>query len=115
MRNKIIESIVSWLQEVKRKPIKFPEVFITPKGLGINPRGKQFNCKLGGEPNWIQSPEVPKCRKCRIPMSFVGQLASIGCNPKGMYEEFTYADCGAYFVFSCLECEDNHRVIFQSF
>ncbi len=36
--------------------------------------------KLGGEPDWVQSDETPKCAGCHKPMTFVGQIDSIEHN-----------------------------------
>ena len=58
--------------------------------------------KLGGEPDWIQEPEVPSC--CGKAMTFYGQLDSIG-------DEIDLADCGMIYVFVCFDCFTTHSVL----
>lgn len=53
--------------------------------------------KLGGEPDFIQSEDWPKCADCGKKMTFYAQLDSIN-------DEFRIADCGMIYVFACLEC-----------
>jgi len=59
--------------------------------------------KLGGEPDWIQGDEIPKC-SCRKKMSFYGQLDSIG-------DSVCLADCGLIYVFVCLDCLETKSVL----
>ena len=53
--------------------------------------------KLGGEPDWLQPPERPKCPACPEEMTFYAQLDSIG-------DDYCLADCGMVFVFVCFDC-----------
>ena len=54
--------------------------------------------KLGGDPTWLQGPDVPTCPACGgQPMTFYGQLDSIG-------DDFCLADCGIVYVFVCFGC-----------
>ncbi|MDX9701455.1 MAG: DUF1963 domain-containing protein [Candidatus Auribacterota bacterium] len=63
--------------------------------------------KLGGEPDYIQSKEVPICPECRKEMIFYAQLDSLN-------DEFCIADCGMIYIFICFDC--NNVVSFiQSF
>jgi len=93
-----------------------PEVMLVPKGIGLN-KEKPFNCKIGGKPDWIQDNKIPRCKKCKNDMSFVGQLASIGCkgNVKDNIDKLIFGDCGCFYVFSCFDCGNKTQVIFQNF
>jgi len=101
------------ITEAKAKVV--PEVMLVPKGMGLN-SNKTTNCKIGGRPNWIQNNITPRCKKCKNDMSFIGQLASIGC--KGStdknIDKLIFGDCGCFYVFFCFECE-TEQVIFQSY
>ena len=86
----------------------FPEVKLVPERttssenilLGF-PRACNphlgFRHKIGGSPDWIQGEETPKCPECGLPMSFYGQLDSLG-------EDFDIGDCGMIYVFLCEDC-----------
>ncbi len=52
--------------------------------------------RIGGEPDWIQGDETPKCN-CGKKMTFYGQLDSLGDN-------VCLGDCGMIYVFVCLGC-----------
>ena len=69
-------------------------------GPGIGTRSK-----LGGTPDWLQGSQVPSC-SCDQPMSFYGQLDSIG-------DSICLADCGMIYVFVCFDCFES-RAVFQS-
>jgi hypothetical protein len=66
-------------------------------GEGIGQRHK-----LGGTPDWIQPPEIPRC-SCDREMTFYGQLDSIG-------DQFVLGDCGMIYVFVCFDCGDVEAV-----
>ncbi len=51
---------------------------------------------LGGEPSWVQDDQTPRCPSCQQPMTFYGQLDSIG-------DAFNLADCGLIYVFVCFD------------
>ena len=59
--------------------------------------------KLGGNPDWIQGEEFPKCT-CGKKMSFYGQLDSIG-------DSICLADCGMIYVFVCAECLETKSIL----
>lgn len=63
------------------------------------PAGKKAGAKskLGGAPNWIQSPATPNCPKCDKPMAFMLQLAS--------NSPIAYGDMGMLYAFACPECK----------
>lgn len=63
-------------------------------GVDVTQAGKS-NFKLGGEPDWIQSPQVPVC--CGEPMLFYGQLDSLG-------GQHCVGDMGMLYVFFCRSC-----------
>ncbi len=52
--------------------------------------------QLGGEPAWLQDDQTPRCPACQQPMTFYGQLDSIG-------DDFDLADCGMIYVFVCFD------------
>ena len=62
--------------------------------------------RIGGEPDWVQAPEVPNC-SCGKRMSFYGQLDSLG-------DQYNLADCGMVYVFVCFDCFESKSVL-QSF
>ena len=53
--------------------------------------------QIGGEPWNLPESEYPRCRSCSEPMSFYGQLDSIG-------DDFALADVGVLQVFVCFGC-----------
>ncbi|MCQ2594283.1 MAG: hypothetical protein MJ196_03380 [Treponemataceae bacterium] len=61
--------------------------------------------KFGGEPNWIQNDETPKCDCCKKKMEFVAQLDSIDftgyVNPNA---EYMFGDVGMFYIFFCKKC-----------
>jgi hypothetical protein len=52
--------------------------------------------RLGGEPTWLQGEATPRCADCGEPMTFYGQLDSIG-------DDVVLADCGLIYVFVCFD------------
>ena len=113
--NIIQESINNWISESSNiKPKK--ELLLVPKGMKPN-NNKNQNCKLRGIPDWIQSNQTPKCKKCNSIMSFIGQLASIQCGipyNKRPNDDYIFGDCGVYYVFACENCGEDEKVVFQS-
>ena len=59
--------------------------------------------KLGGSPDWLQGDRTPSC-SCGTPMSFYGQLDSIG-------DAICIADCGMIYVFVCFGCLHSQTVL----
>jgi hypothetical protein len=53
--------------------------------------------RIGGEPGGLAEAEFPRCQSCREPMTFYGQLDSIG-------DDFALADAGVVEVFVCFDC-----------
>jgi hypothetical protein len=53
--------------------------------------------RIGGEPDGVAESEYPRCRSCGHPMTFYGQLDSIG-------DDFVLADAGVIHVFVCFDC-----------
>jgi hypothetical protein len=75
--------------------------------------------KLGGEPDWVQSPETPNCAHCHKPMSFVGQIDSIEhyatANPHRQDfkdQHYMFGDVGMFYIFFCFKCLET-KSIFQ--
>jgi hypothetical protein len=52
--------------------------------------------RIGGEPDGASEPDYPRCRSCRAPITFYGQLDSIG-------DDIALADVGVGQVFVCLD------------
>jgi uncharacterized protein YwqG len=76
--------------------------------------------KLGGEPDWVQHPEVPKCRDCTRPMTFVAQIDSmehdephnpyaIGC--LSGQQQYMFGDVGMIYVFMCFGCMETKSIL----
>jgi hypothetical protein len=59
--------------------------------------------KIGGAPDWIQPPEVPRCG-CGQEMTFYAQIDSVG-------DDLILADCGMIYVFVCFDCFTTHAVL----
>lgn len=60
--------------------------------------------KVGGTPDWVQSPDVPECPLCHEVMTFYGQLDSVG-------DAMTIADVGMVYVFVCFDCYETKSVL----
>lgn len=58
---------------------------------------KRSASRIGGTPNWIQGPEVPDCARCREPMAFLAQLASM--------PDLSFVDEGTLYTFVCTRCK----------
>jgi uncharacterized protein YwqG len=76
--------------------------------------------KLGGQPTWVQSPEVPECPECKASMSFVAQLDSIehdaDYNPHAIdclsdEQQYMFGDVGMLYVFVCFNCNETKSVL----
>jgi hypothetical protein len=63
-----------------------------------------FRHKLGGVPEFQQKVAHPNCPSCSEPMTFYGQIDSIG-------DDYCLADCGMVFVFVCLDCFESTSLI----
>lgn len=98
--------------------MKIPEIKITldPKtdlakncvgfqwaGEDIKGRAVGSRHKIGGDPDWLQSDDTPKC-ECGKKMTFYGQFDSIG-------DDYCIADCGMIYVFVCFDCYSTESVI----
>jgi hypothetical protein len=59
--------------------------------------------RIGGDPEWIQTPNVPSC-SCRKPMSFYAQIDSLG-------DAHVLGDCGMIYVFVCWDCLETKSVL----
>jgi hypothetical protein len=76
--------------------------------------------KLGGAPDWIQRPEVPKCRECKSPTSLVAQLDSIehdeDHNPHAVgamsnLQQYMFSVIGMIYVFCCFDFNTTKSVL----
>jgi hypothetical protein len=59
--------------------------------------------KLGGEPDWIQGDETPRCPECREQMEFYGQLDHLG-SVEALNDRMIY-------VFICRDCYTTQAVL----
>ena len=86
-----------------------------PKGKKAvpDPTKLGLRSKLGGEPDWVQHPQVPKCSACKHPMMFVAQIDSIEHdekhNPHAVdclsgKQQYMFGDVGMIYVFMCSTC-----------
>ncbi len=89
------------------------KVFPGKDNLGIR-------SKLGGEPTWCQSPEVPKCKSCKEKMTFVAQIDSMehdeDHNPHAIDalsdgQQYMFGDVGMIYVFVCFDCMETKSVL----
>ena len=60
--------------------------------------------KIGGAPDWMQSPVDVQCDFCRTSMSFYAQIDSVGDN-------VILADCGMIYVFVCFGCFESKSLV----
>jgi hypothetical protein len=60
--------------------------------------------QIGGQPQWLQDDETPRCVDCGAEMTFYAQLDGIG-------DDFDLADCGLIFVFLCFGCSTTKAVL----
>lgn len=60
--------------------------------------------RLGGDPDFLQKAELPRCPSCKEQMSFYAQLDSIG-------DMICIADCGMIYVFVCLDCNETSSFV----
>jgi uncharacterized protein YwqG len=67
--------------------------------------------KLGGEPIWIQTEQVPECPHCQQPMAFVAQIDSIDHDGYGGRGPYMFGDVGMIYVFYCNECTEAQAVV----
>lgn len=76
-----------------------------PDNLGLR-------TKFGGEPDWIQGDETPRCDFCGELMTFIAQIDSIEHdnrhNPPRRdclgHKDYMFGDVGMIYVFYCFEC-----------
>ena len=99
--------------------IKFEKV---PKGKKAIPDDRKLGVrsKLGGEPDWEQQPEWPKCPGCKELMTFVAQIDSLEHNephnPNAIdslsgKQQYMFGDVGMIYVFMCFECFKTKSVV----
>lgn len=76
--------------------------------------------KLGGEPNWCQYPEIPKCKGCKEKMSFVAQIDSMehdeDHNPHRIdclsdEQQYLFGDVGMLYIFVCFDCLETKSIL----
>ncbi|MCQ2974135.1 MAG: hypothetical protein MJ211_04925 [Bacteroidales bacterium] len=61
--------------------------------------------KFGGNPNWIQNDETPKCPHCKKQMEFIAQIDSMGYTGfVATTREPMFGDVGMIYVFFCHKC-----------
>jgi hypothetical protein len=53
--------------------------------------------RIGGDPEELPGIDTPRCPGCGEPMTFYGQLDSIG-------DDYNLADAGVVAVFVCFDC-----------
>ena len=83
-----------------------PETDAARNALGFKWAGSEVGTrhKLGGTPEWIQGDDSPLCPACQQPMTFYGQLDSIG-------DAVNLADCGMIYVFVCFDCYECQAIL----
>ena len=82
-----------------------------------------ISMKLGGSPDWIQTPEAPFCFRCGAPMTFVAQIDSVehqnelnplSKDPVAQDQDYMFGDVGMIYVFFCFDCLET-KSIFQCY
>lgn len=102
--------LLDWLNE-NVKPAKALDEFHLEIRNRIPARGEldeddnpQF--KVGGDPDWIDAPDVPRC--CNTAMTFYAQLDT------SFPSELNFWDCAMIYVFLCTNC-GSHTTKMQSY
>jgi uncharacterized protein YwqG len=104
------------LREYRIKFQKMPE----GKKAVPDPDKPGVRSKLGGDPDWVQHPEVPKCRDCKQPMTFVAQIDSMehdeSHNPHAIdclsgQQHYMFGDVGMIYVFMCFGCTETKSIL----
>ena len=102
---------------LKEYRVKFEKVSAGKQAVPDNSQ-LGIRSKLGGEPDWCQSPENPQCSGCGSPMSFVAQIDSMehfeDHNPNAIHwgakQEYMFGDVGMIYVFFCYDCLETQSV-----
>ena len=107
---KVLPELRVTLQRVAEGERAVPHDY--PESLGIS-------TKLGGLPDWIQTEEIPVCRGCSAPMTFVAQIDSVehqnklnplAKDPIHDHQDYMFADVGMIYVFYCFDCCETQSV-----
>jgi len=102
---------------LKEYRIKFEKVAGGEKAVP-NATSLGVRSKLGGEPDWGQGKETPRCSSCDSPMSFVGQIDSIehddDYNPNAVNwrsgQDYMFGDVGMIYIFFCFDCLETQSI-----
>ncbi|MGC2775452.1 MAG: DUF1963 domain-containing protein [Bradyrhizobium sp.] len=81
----------------KLDPVPLNEAARELPGFKWAPKDVGKRHQLGGEPQFIQQENWPKCPSGHGLMTFYAQLDSIN-------DELSLADCGMIYVFICYDC-----------
>jgi len=94
--------------------MKEMEIIINEKSqISDHPKELGKRSKLGGEPNWIQKDETPKCPRCNKKMTFICQIDSIGYTGSAITtSEYMFGDVGMLYNFFCFDCGEPD-IVFQ--
>lgn len=63
--------------------------------------------RLGGDPDFLEAEDWPRCPECSERMTFYAQLDSIS-------DTFCIADCGLVYVFICFDDFTTRAIIHSS-
>jgi uncharacterized protein YwqG len=86
---------------------------VPPNQDAVDPEAMGERSKLGGQPDWEQNDETPRCPDCGETMTFVGQIDSVEheskTNPHAVNalspdQQYMFGDVGLIYVFFCFEC-----------
>jgi uncharacterized protein YwqG len=106
-------------QPLREYRIKFEKM---PEGKKAVPNADKLGVrsKLGGDPDWVQYPDAPKCSDCKQPMTFVAQIDSMEHdekhNPHAIdvlsgQQQFMFGDVGMIYVFMCFGCMETKSIV----
>src|SRR5437867_445477 len=100
------------IEPLREYRIKFEKVPKDKKAIP-DPNKLGIRSKLGGDPDWVQHPEVPKCSECKQPMSFIAQIDSMEHDEKhnphaidcmSNLQQYMFGDVGMIYIFMCMGC-----------
>lgn len=117
-----MNNVLKLIQELKQKeflrvPDPQPEIPLRELKLKSSDGTNLQDTKFGGQPDWIQNDETPKCPECHKKMSLVAQIDSFdieGYHKVISGNRYMFGDVGRiYTFFPFCDCVTDPVAIFQ--